>query len=333
LIPALLVWLLLGSVSPAGPGDTPEAATAAEEATLDPVVATVVRMLEAGVEPAVIASWLKRSGAEPGMPGPEDLIALTRAGAPSELIRRLIDLASGPDRDGKRRGTDRPRPPGAPASPPAPPAASTDPVPVEFDVEYVPETADDDETPFDLFVYVDGRPLGRCRGGTSRFAAHPDRLVVGESLPPGRHVVRLLRERHEVRSRRKGTWSHEARVFPDPVVLDLDPGAEWKVRLRVTESRTRPRGGTVDHVVMRGRARVDEGSRPGPGRNEWPGLCEELELGLKEKEATSRSDRRALEGCLRWGSLWEDVPAVPDRRTIRDALQANGFEPVPRAVK
>ncbi len=80
---ALLTPMLAGPAPGTGPPHETDATAApkTEPAPLDPVVAAVVRMLGEGVASETIAMWLDRSGASPGTTTPDDLIALTRAGA------------------------------------------------------------------------------------------------------------------------------------------------------------------------------------------------------------------------------------------------------------
>ena len=65
----LLVLLLLTNTGVAADAD----------ASLDPVVADVVEMLQAGVAEAVIIQWLESTGRRPADVRPEGMIALTEA--------------------------------------------------------------------------------------------------------------------------------------------------------------------------------------------------------------------------------------------------------------
>jgi hypothetical protein len=282
-------------------------ATQAESPPLDPVVTAVVRMLDEGVTSDTIAEWLVLSGASPATPTPDDLIALARAGASEGLIRRILELV------------------------PSPAEAAPEPsaVWVEFDISYASEMVEDEPTPWDLFVYLDGRPLASCDDRSSISTAHCAPLVFRESLPPGRHVIRLLQEQHELRSRRKDTWSHEARVFPDPFPFNLDSGGDWRVAIRVKESDTFWRSGTTEYAVIHDDDPVEVGVKPGPRRRTWSPLCEELEAELSPKKLDSNAGRRALEGCVRWDSLWEGVEDHPDRTAVRDEMRDSDFNPVP----
>jgi hypothetical protein len=67
---------------------------AAPEATLDPVVQEVLRMLHAKVSEPVILHWLATSGQRPAAVGSREIVELQRAGASDPLMTRLLDLAA-----------------------------------------------------------------------------------------------------------------------------------------------------------------------------------------------------------------------------------------------
>jgi hypothetical protein len=337
--PLLLVLALLfptpdlsALASDRAEGNGTAAATQPESPPLDPVVAAVVRMLDEGVTSDTIAEWLLLSGASPATPTPDDLIALARAGASEELVRRILELAPASPRKALAPPDPAERPPKPDEQRPPPPAGAT-PEPsavwVEFDISYASEMVEDEPTPWDLFVYLDGHPLASCDDRSSNSTAHCDPLVFRELLLPGRHVIRLLQEQHELRSRRKGTWSHEARVFPDPIPFNLDSGGAWRVAIRVKESDAFWKSGTTEYAVIHDDDPVEVGVKPGPRRRTWFPLCEELEAELSPRKLDSNAGRRALEGCVRWDSLWEGVEDHPDRTAVRDEMTDSDFNPVP----
>ena len=81
----LAVLFLLTAVA------TAPAATAGEDAALDPVVRDVVRMLEEGVNAKFIRGWLLDQDARPVELSADDLIALSKANAPEEIIQLLME--------------------------------------------------------------------------------------------------------------------------------------------------------------------------------------------------------------------------------------------------
>ncbi|MGB5623675.1 MAG: hypothetical protein WBN65_14370, partial [Gammaproteobacteria bacterium] len=86
---AVIILMLAMSAAPA----MVRAQTNATQA-VDPIVTDVVRMLEVGIEPDLILNWLQSSGKRPGPLSADDVIALSEAKAPKELIQALLDLAT-----------------------------------------------------------------------------------------------------------------------------------------------------------------------------------------------------------------------------------------------
>jgi len=320
------VLLILSGVALADEPATGQVTSESKSPPGDPVLADVVGMLDGGVSSENVLRWLEQSGASPGKLGPEALIDLSRAGATDELIQHLIELSpkeASPSAEPPVPAPDRPT-----VTPPPP--TSTKPLPaslkVEFKVRYVPEMVEYQMTPWDLFVYVDGRPLVRGDGWASHGPNHADLLHFEESLTPGRHVIRILQEQHVLRSKRKQRWEHEARVFPDPIVLDLDADGEWKFMLQMKENSGLFAGGRVDYEIKLDRRIVSEEEDLGPSPSKWPKLCEEIETQLTEKQKAGKAGRKALRGCARWDALWEGVDDVPGREAVREEMQTRGFD-------
>ena len=86
---SLMAWglvLCLASGPPAVAEATPD----------DPVVADVVRMLDAGLEPQLILGWIESGNKRPATLSASDMIALAAAEAPPELIEELLARAARP---------------------------------------------------------------------------------------------------------------------------------------------------------------------------------------------------------------------------------------------
>lgn len=332
----LLVFVTAGPCAAGGETDSPR---------LDPVVASVVRMLDEKVSPESISQWLDQAGSSPGTLAADDLIALERAGAPEPLVEKILQLAAA----AKQVEAPAPSPaepttlrellplaplpsvPLTPRSNETVPALPDEPlpgvIPVLFDVRYAPQVIEYETTAWDLFVYVDGRPLARFDGWAAHSAKHMDRRSFTEWLKPGRHVVRVLQEQHNLKSKRKGTWSHKARVFGQPIVLDLDAAGDWEVQVQVEASATSFTAGEAEYAILHDGRTVGEGSGAGPGKRRWPALCEEVEAELTPGALQSKAGRSATRDCLRWASLWEDVESIPDRATVRTEMAAYDFKP------
>jgi hypothetical protein len=295
----------------------------------DPVVADVIRMLEEGVPAVLVSDWLDSSGSRPGELGPDDLIAMTKADVPEDLIRKIMDLAAGPPAVAGPKEPDR--------EVPDVPAGTTPGgrVPVEFRIDYEPEMVEYQMTPWDLFVYMDGRPLAWADGWSSHTSLHKNKLEFRQVLPAGRHVIRILQEQHTLKSKRKGEWRHDARAFTRPIILDLEEGGNWRVEIGVREKGSilgRKRV-PVEVVVLRDGKVADRGPGGGPAASDWPSLCEEVKTAYSGKKAGSRAESRALEGCVSWDSLWEGIEEVPDRNTVREELRSLDFRPVPAVLE
>ncbi len=301
---------------------------------LDPVVRDVVRMLEAQVGAETITTWLETSGQRPQAIAADDLIALTRAGAPEALVQLLL---------GATAASPTPAPPVAPTvAPPAPVAptpqppapavpdrfASRAPVDVSFRVDYRPEVQEA-QRGWDYFVYLDGDLLLWSDGG-----AHAVLGAAVEStrkLAPGRHVVRILQEQHVPQTIGR-PWRHSARVLPMALELELERGARYTVEIEHVEQKISYSGaddGVVSWVVRRDGQSVGERRDVGPDPEKWPYLCEEVKADMSPDKWDSRSGRRALEGCLSWTDLFPGVAEVPDRDAIRALLEEHKFRPVP----
>ena len=299
-----------------------------EEAHLDPAVHDVVRMLEQGVSIDVITKWLASSGVRPGPLSADDVIALSVAGAPDELMAGLLDLsASGA---GLAPGSE----PGeaAPGLPVVEDGEGAE-VEVEFSVGYHPDVLSAVDDDWDLFVYLDGRPLTWSKGGMWVYDGSAQRSAV--DLAPGRHVVRTSLERHRLRSRRKGTWSHQAMVCPSPVVIDVAPGHEWLVRISVGSAGVPGTGGggALSWSVLRGGEPVLEKRNVGGLPGSWPALCDDARSAFDDDELGSRRAVRTLEGCVEWAELWPGVAGVPGRDLVRGQLQEHDFRPIPAATR
>lgn len=299
----------------------------------DPVVRDVVRMLGAGVEDSVVQDWLERTGARPGTLSPEDLIALARAGASESLKRRILALAPSasappPSPEGVPTGSPAGAVPPTPETRGAeePPEPSSGPVTLEVSIDYW-SPSDETEPAWDLYVYLDGRPIARVRPKSTPF----DRAVrVGIEIEPGPRTVRILRERHTLRSKAKGLWHHEAAVLDEAIAFAASAGS-WKLTLDVNASGGWPwrkRGPLTWKLTRDGEVR-EERSRVGARLADWPALCEELETAIGTSGKPPRWMERERSRCVRWPSLWPDPASVPPRADVRAALERRGFRPEP----
>jgi len=318
----------------------PAAALPARAAELDPVVQEVVHMLEGGVSEPVVASWLESSGRRPARVDAAELVALRKAKASDDLMKRLIQLANGapaPETPPARPAAapeaaplPAPAPAAVPLAAPAPPppASAAVPagiVPVRFDLAYRPFAAEEDAPSWSLFVYLDGRLLTGAKPAMISLTARNWQLDRG--LFPGRHVIRLVQERHERRFG-GGAWLHAARVAPEPLAFDVDPGGAWRVSLSLDQVKIRKRGPLELRVTRGDRevAAVAGGGEP----DAWPPLCEDVEASMTGQKAGSKPSgdaRRDLARCVRWSALFPGIENVPSRDEVRAALERDRFQP------
>jgi hypothetical protein len=347
-----------------GQGGGKAAAQAESEAGLDPVAREVVRMLAGKVPEPVILRWLAKSGRRPATVGSDDLIALRRAGASAELLDKLLDLAgtdqppaahpaavhaapaapapataaapASPQASSAARAPAPassaapalvPEATAAPARAPAPPAAGSaeGAVRVSFNVEYRPFFGEDDDR-WSLFVYLDGRYLASVKPAAISLVTQP--LAFERSLAPGRHLVRLIEERHLRHPLGRG-WQHQARVAPAALAFDLRPGAPAAVEIGLHEVTLRRKGSPLSLTVAQGEA-APAGVTPAvPPAARWPPLCEEVESAETAGKNPSAAARRQLEHCLRWADLWPGIPELAPRDRVRAGLERARFQPGP----
>lgn len=328
----------------------------AEEAKRDPVVADVIRMLEAGVSPELVSAWLSRNTMKPKEVSADDVIELTRVKAPAPLVDLLMQLAAGvvpppaaplvaPEsaplvtEPAERSVATLPATP-APTMAPAPspmgevaPTARQDAL-VTFMIDYRPDVEEYQE-PHALFVYVDGRPLASTEGGSAVSFAFNDKMRFSVPMSAGRHIVAVTQERHKPISKKRGKWEHEARAFTRPIVVDLSPGSNAELEIRVDERvipGVRERGPVSYTIAVNGEP-LEAQEHLGPVTSRWPEICEEIETRFDEDDRRKSSFRDAMRGCVRWASLFPEVTEVPTREAVRAELQTYDFRPQPVGVR
>lgn len=271
-------------------------------------------MLEAEVSETVILRWLDTGGRRPASVSSQELIDLKRAGASEALMEKLLERAG------------EPAPAPAPAAPS--PARTNDPsgaVPLRVHLQYQP-LYEEDEEPWDLFVYLDGNLLARVEGPVVSAFARP--LIFDGSLPPGSRVVRLVQERHRLRT---GGWRHEARVAPESFSFTLQPGepARLEIQVRQVKLALRQPPAPLSFRLVQGERTVAESGQVGKAPETWPPLCEEIEANPEPGQRPALPIRRELERCVRWAGLWPGMAGIPTREAVRAELERYRFRPVP----
>jgi len=301
---AILAGAFVAAVATAGAAF----AAPAEPQPSHAVVSDVVRMLDSKVEVSVILQWLANVEDPPGGLTADDMILLTRAGAPEPVIRRILELGAGPT-----AGT-APRPAPAapsPAAAPAPAAGSAPPscCVVYFSILYRPsfDSEAGDEVG-DLYVYLDGTFLGRAGVGKR------NAVDLGTSVGPGEHAVRLLIESH-TRSGRGQEVMHDSFVAPEVIRFTLAEPADWKLALEWSEGVLSK--GPLGWTLTRDGKEVAGESGLGTDRERWPPLCEDIEASVPSGRDASGWVERQLSRCVRWADLWPGVEPLPSREESR----------------
>lgn len=209
----------------------------------------------------------------------------------------------------------------------APPDTGTpeeEPVRLAVDIEYHPEFPHDAE-PGDLYVYLDGDLLAWVSRGGQFAPSAPTRF--DRPVAPGRHVLRLLHEHHEPRT--KGRFEHEARASDVEILFHLEPGDDARLELRVVEETQvfEKFRGPIDVTVTQGGRTIQSREQVGERLRDWPLLCESIEANLEPGAKVTRKMRKVLEDCVRWEALWRSVDDAPARAEVRKILARYAFQP------
>ncbi len=205
--------------------------------------------------------------------------------------------------------------------------ASAEGTPVQFNLSYRPDF-DEDEDEWGLYIYLDGKPLSYVPA--SSLIGRSREVKFERRLPPGRHVLWVLQERHV---RRFKSWYHAARVADGAFEFDLAAGRGAVIEVAFKQAVFNL-GGSADPVSYRfvQGENVTVRERVGGDPDEWALLCEEVEANDSSAKPSKRT-RRLLEGCSRWASLWTglgDGAEVPSRDEVRESLALFKYRPIPK---
>ena len=301
---------------------------------VDPVVTDVVRMLNVGIEPELVLKWLQSSGKRPGPLSADDVIALSQANAPKELIQALLDLATPAAAlpaapAGSGAGAPATSVPSYAPATGAAVAADSRCCLVDFSVEY--RAAEDRiggefEGPgHDLFVYLDGHFLARFESQGNIAAQGP--IPFKAWVAPGEHTIRLTRELHTQPNRRKHpeAWDHVTTVSPAVIEFRVEPGAAWNMDIHWVQGEFSMKP-PLHWRWSRDGVELDGEKHAGAFREEWPYLCDDVEASREAGTIANWRARDRLKGCVTWAALWP-----PDNETARaivlDELRQFDFEP------
>jgi len=322
---AIAIPLLLAATEVRAVEEDAPTAPSDSLSSLDPVVRDVVRLLDEHLGEALIVRWLAESGGRPARLSASDLVALKRAGASDELVGVLLDRA----REAAKAPAESAAPPTSPsgvAAPSAPVAAEAAPadgvsvVPVGAEMRYIHYPYEDElaAKPWQLVVYLDGRPWPPMEASITERNART--FTAESSLAPGPHVVRWAQERPREEGRRKRVL-HQSRFGPGALRFELAPGAPASIQLEFRDrSGVLARaGGPIDARATQGERELAV-VRSDEDPTYWKLLCEDVEanLGGRKPDLDARAE---LKQCVRWAELWNGAPPVPSRGEVRPALQ------------
>ena len=308
----------------------------------DQVIAQVVKMLRERVSEPVIVLWLEKSGNRPAAVSSDDLVALHKAGASDELMKRLVEAAASGEHPAAAPAAPtaagpaaaHPAPPAATAPPPPSAAAGTAPagpaaaaagaaaptVNVRFLVTYRPVDVDEGELIAErwlLGIYLDGHFVASVKQGPVALPLPPH--AFGSQLAPGRHLLRVIQERHLRYNSARG-YKTPSRVDPAELPFELRPGPDAQIVIRFGEKSFRHPGPVSLRVEQGGKevARIEPAA---PNPEAWPTVCEDIPAALPADAKPSGEARRELESCVRWASLWPGLAAVPSREEVRAEIE------------
>ena len=289
-------------------------------------------MLDAGLEPELILGWIESGNKRPGPLSASDMIALAEAEAPAELIDDLLSRAARPAK--AERAPHEAQPATDPlqddaSQPASAPVTAGECCLVDFSVEYrAPEQSNPEQSDTaraELYLYLDGRFLGR----------YPPRGEIADKGPkvnkyriaPGIHTIRLTRELH-LPSKNKDAADardHMTWVSPSSIDFELVPGAQWSMEIRWTQgvfSSKRP----LSWRWSRNGEPVAGEERVGAFQDDWPFLCEDIEISRTSGAISSWRATDRSRDCVTWASLWPQG-IDSNRAQILTEFESTGFQP------
>lgn len=317
------VWLLLGFLV----GVSGFAADAADQG-LDPLVAEVVEMLDAGVSDGLILQWLESTGRRPVDIGSEGLIALTEAQASELLMSRLLELVEAERPDGSKVASEA-----APIGPS--PRQSLTEESAEESVEaifrlsgtrmWVDEDEPDSprEERWNVYLYLDGDLIAWTRPNQQGDPVEARRVI-----PTGSHEMRVILQRYE---KSRGGWSYESLAVPTLVAFDAQVGDPLEIEVDMERSwglwRDRSDGGPLSYVIRQGVRVLGESKGAGGNPDDWQPVCEDIEANFPESQGVPRAYRSSMSRCARWADLWNGPAKETSRTEILEDLAEYDFEP------
>lgn len=309
----------------------PAVAEESRTADLDPVVAEILAMLEAGVDEGVILQWLESTDRRPADVGSLGLIALAEAEASEEFVKTLLTRV-------ENQGAD---PPDLAAPPPPATPHSVEPISladqsgalgsadasIRLRVKRV--WVDEDEPdrprdpPWNVFLYLDGDLVAWAR---PTLKGEP--VEVRRVLLPGQRELRVVLQRYE---ELRGGWLHESLSVPILIGFEVMPGIPAEIDVEMTRIwdlwRQRKDGGPLSYVIRQANEILAEHDGTGGDPDRWQPVCEDVEANFVGEEIVPKRFRNSMSRCVRWSELWTGAGQSTDRSEILTVLARDDFEP------
>lgn len=308
-------------------------ATAAPE-ELDPIVAQVVAMLEAGVSEELVLQWLESTGRRPQDIGAQGVIALTEGGASEQLIMALLQLVEELGTEPVGRSAPGPGPPssespGPIAVPHDPRATSEEGVQaiVELRAKRIwtdePEPDGPQEPRWDVYLYLDGELVA-----WSRPTLQGDPVEARRTLRAGQRELRVVLQRYE---ELRSEWLYESLLVPTLIGFKARPGEPIEIDVEMKRIwglwRQRSDGGPLSYTIRQGDRVLAEHPGTGGDPDRWRPVCEDVEANFPDAEKVPRRFRSLMSRCVRWADLWTGSGRSSSRSEILAALAEYDFQP------
>lgn len=303
---ALAAYLLASWVAAVpAVGETPDS-------VLDPVVAEVLEMLEAGVSEDLIRSWLDSTGRQPAEVTSTGVIALTGAGASDAFVEALLGLAGEPGAAVEEMVAVEEA------------ADAGKPVEARFLIRAKdlftdePEPDDPPPAPWDMYVYLDGEYLGWVTPSLDGEPADVRRLLSG-----GEHVLRVVLQRFDPKSRR---YRYDSLSVPVAVTFTATVGDPLEIEVEMKRIwglwRDRKTGGAFSYRVRQGVEVLTENDGTGGDPDRWRPLCEDVKANFPDKEKVPGIHSGDMARCIPWNELWADFGVATSREQILEMIDS-----------
>ena len=308
-------------------GGAAAADSSPSERPLDPIVAQVIQMLNAGVSDNLILQWLDSTDRRPVDIGSQDLIALTEAEASEQLVTTLLELVEEGRVEEPTAGSAVVEP--AETPPPSPSAAGASAVEAIFELSAKRVWVDEDEPDspreerWHVFLYLDGEFIAWTRP-TKQGEPVEARRVIGT----GPKEIRVILQRYE---ERRAGWFYESLTVPSIIAFEAEAGGPIEVEVDMRRIwgawRDRNQGGPLSYIIRQGTRVLAEQSGTGGNPSRWQPVCEDVEANFPDAEGVPKAFRNPMSRCVRWAELWNGPGKTTSRSEILRQLAENDFEP------